>query len=110
MNERRMKETIPLKRRAASLSGEALAKLFAKLGEGWRMEDERYLVRSYKFPDFATGLAYVNKIGLLAEQVNHHPQITLSWGRVEIRLWTERVGGLSEIDFAFAVRADAFAQ
>lgn len=110
MADRRMKETIPLKRRSASLSGDALAKLVAKLGDGWRIEDDHYLVKRYKFPDFATGLAYVNKLGLLAEQVNHHPRITLSWGRVEVRLWTERVGGLSEIDFAFAARADAFAQ
>jgi 4a-hydroxytetrahydrobiopterin dehydratase len=105
-----MKETIPLKRRAASLGGDALAQLVAKLGAGWQVVDHRYLVKSYSFPDFNTALAYVNKVGQLAEQVNHHPQIILSWGRVEIRLWTERVGGLSEIDFAFATRADAFAQ
>jgi 4a-hydroxytetrahydrobiopterin dehydratase len=105
-----MKETVPLKRRAASLGGDALAKLVAKLGPGWRIEDERYLVKNFSFPDFAAGLAYVSKLGLLAEQVNHYPQVTLAWGRVEVRLWTERVGGLSEIDFAFATRADAFAQ
>jgi len=110
MTERRMKETVPLKRRAATLSGNALMKMVAKLGEGWRVEDNRYLVKSYAFPDFRSGLAYVNKLGELAEQVNHHPQVTLTTSRVELRLWTERVGGLTEIDFAFASRADTFAQ
>jgi len=110
MSERRMKETVPLKRRAASLGRDALAQLVAKLGDGWQIVDERYLVKSYSFPDFNTALAYVNKVGQLAEQVNHHPQVNLTTSRVELRLWTERVGGLTEIDFAFASRADTFAQ
>jgi 4a-hydroxytetrahydrobiopterin dehydratase len=45
-------------------------------------------VRSYKFPDFKSALAFVNRVGELAEQQGHHPDILLGWGKVEITTWT----------------------
>ena len=62
--------------------------------------------RRYRLPDFATGLALVNRIGALAEAQDHHPDLLLAWGRVEITLWTHSVGGLSRNDFILAAHID----
>jgi 4a-hydroxytetrahydrobiopterin dehydratase len=74
--------------------------------ETWTVEDGKRLCRSWSFPDFVSGLALVNRIGDLAEEVGHHPNITLTWGRVGIDLWTHDVGGLTECDFVFAARCE----
>ncbi len=57
------------------------------------------LYRSYRFADFAQALAFVNKIGTIAEAQNHHPLIELTWGHVSLELWTHDCGGVSERDF-----------
>ena len=59
------------------------------------MVDEHHLTRTYKFKDFAGPLAFVNKVGAIAEEQDHHPDIDLSWGKVKIELWTHKVDGLS---------------
>jgi 4a-hydroxytetrahydrobiopterin dehydratase len=48
----------------------------------------------------------VNAIGALAEAEDHHPELLLAWGRVELRLWTHTVGGLSRNDFILAAHID----
>lgn len=56
--------------------------------------------------DFATALALVNRIGALAEEVNHHPDLELGWGRVGVRLSSHDVGGVTQRDIALAQRID----
>lgn len=73
---------------------------------GWRLEGGDRLRRSYRFPDFATALAFVNAAGDVAEEQGHHPDLLLSWGRVEATLWTHAAGGLTESDFVLAARLD----
>ncbi|MGC2328909.1 MAG: 4a-hydroxytetrahydrobiopterin dehydratase, partial [Candidatus Sulfotelmatobacter sp.] len=60
----------------------------------------------YKFPDFATALEFVNKVGAVAEEQGHHPDILLAWGKAEITLWTHKVDGLTESDFIMAAKID----
>jgi len=72
----------------------------------WKIIDEHHIVRSYKFPDFKSALAFVNRVGELAEQQGHHPDILLRWGKVEITLWTHAVDGLTESDFILAAKID----
>jgi 4a-hydroxytetrahydrobiopterin dehydratase len=72
---------------------------------GWSVRDER-LVKEYRFPDFAQGLAFVNQVGAIAEQMNHHPDVTLAWGRVVLSIWTHDAGGLTKKDFELASRCD----
>ena len=66
----------------------------------------RRLVKEYRFPDFCQALAFVNRVGELAEQEGHHPDIELGWGRVKLTIWTHSIGGLSENDFILAAKAD----
>ncbi len=68
--------------------------------------DGKKLARVYTFPDFQTGLHFVNRVGTIAEEQGHHPDVHLSWGRVEIETWTHDAGGLTEQDFLLASKID----
>lgn len=70
-------------------------------------ETNNELQRSFSFPDFKAALAFVNKVGELAEQANHHPAIELSWGKVVVHLSTHSAGGVTEKDRQLAEEIDA---
>lgn len=91
------------------LKGEALAVLAEELDGDWLVVDEHHLEKTYRFPDFTAALAFTNRIGALAEAVDHHPEICLTWGRATVVIWTHSIGGLSEADFVFAARANGLA-
>ena len=91
----------------APLQGEALKKLTAELGGDWKVAEGKRLEKDYKFKDFRQALAFANKVGELAESVNHHPDITISWGQAKVVVWTHKIGGLAEADFVFAAKTDA---
>jgi 4a-hydroxytetrahydrobiopterin dehydratase len=82
-------------------------RLLAELGAGWTVEDGHHLRKEYKFPDFLTALAFVNRVGAVAESEGHHPDVELTWGRVAIKIWTHAIDGLTESDFILAAKADA---
>lgn len=84
------------------LSGEELSRRAASL-PGWSVENER-LRRSFSFPDFQTALDFVNRAGAIAEEMNHHPNIELGWGRAAFEIWTHDAGGITENDFQLAQR------
>ncbi len=73
---------------------------------GWSVVNEHHLTKAYKFPDFRQALAFVNRVGEIAEQQGHHPDIFLAWGKVEITLWTHAIDGLTESDFIMAAKID----
>ncbi len=74
---------------------------------GWRIaEDGKWLVKSYKFKNFVQALGFVNKLGEVAEAENHHPDIKLGWGYVEIHLQTHAAGGLHANDFILAAKIE----
>jgi 4a-hydroxytetrahydrobiopterin dehydratase len=75
-------------------------------GAGTRGGGGSRLEKEYRFPDFRQALAFVNRVGEVAEQEGHHPDLELGWGRVKITLWTHSIGGLSENDFIVAAKAD----
>jgi 4a-hydroxytetrahydrobiopterin dehydratase len=91
-----------------ALAGAALAALVAELGPTWSIEGNR-LRRTWKLPDFASALALGVKLGMLAEKVDHHPDLMISWGKLSVELWTHTVNGLSEADFIWAARAERIA-
>jgi 4a-hydroxytetrahydrobiopterin dehydratase len=68
----------------------------------WQIVDNHHLARDYAFPDFKSALAFVNQIGEAAEEANHHPDILLGWGKVQLTLWTHTANGLTERDFSLA--------
>jgi len=72
---------------------------------GWALSDDGTSIsRRYDFPNFKEALAFTNKVGELAEEEGHHPDIELSWGKVGITLMTHSVKGLSENDFIVAAK------
>lgn len=88
------------------LGPEAWQPLLAQLADGWQVVDGHHLAREYRFPDFAGALAFTNRVGELAEQVGHHPDLHLAWGRVRVEIWTHKIDGLHEADFVFAAKCE----
>lgn len=65
-------------------------------------EENNSIYKEFKFSDFKSALEFVNKIGELAEEQNHHPDIELGWGRVKVTLSTHSEGGVTEKDKTLA--------
>lgn len=76
--------------------------------EGWS-EVDGALQRDFAFADFASALAFVNRVGELAEAENHHPDVSFGWGRVTLRWWTHSAGGITDRDRDLAARSAALA-
>jgi 4a-hydroxytetrahydrobiopterin dehydratase len=74
---------------------------------GWEVIANHHLIKTYKFPDFAQALAFVNRVGAIAESRNHHPDIELSWGKVVVKTYTHTTNGLSAKDYALAAEIDS---
>ena len=106
MSDLANEKCIPCRGGVPPLAGESLRELEAQLAPGWRVIDEHHLEREVTFPDFATALAFVNRVGELAEEEGHHPDLVLSWGRVGITLFTHKAGGLTRSDFVLAAKID----
>lgn len=100
------KHCVPCRGGVPPLSGEPLRALQEELGGGWEVVDDHHLHKVFSFPDFVTALEFTNKVGELAEAEGHHPDILLSWGRVEIEIFTHKIDGLTESDFILAARID----
>jgi 4a-hydroxytetrahydrobiopterin dehydratase len=64
------------------------------------------LERSFSCRDFSTALAFANKVGALADAMNHHPAILTEWGKCRITWWTHSHGGLLRNDFIMAAKTD----
>jgi 4a-hydroxytetrahydrobiopterin dehydratase len=97
---------VPCRGGVPPLAGEELAVLARELGNGWRVLDGHHLEKDYAFPDFAEALAFTNRVGALAEEQGHHPDIYLAWGKVRITIWTHKIDGLSRGDFVLAAKID----
>jgi 4a-hydroxytetrahydrobiopterin dehydratase len=69
---------------------------------GWRIVENHHLEKEFTFPDFAEALAFVNRVGEVAEELDHHPDIYLAWGKVRVQTWTHTVNGLTGKDFDLA--------
>jgi 4a-hydroxytetrahydrobiopterin dehydratase len=99
------KECVPCKGGVPPLKGEELERLKEQVDE-WDVVEEHHITRTYKFPNFVKALAFVNKVGDIAEAQGHHPDIFLTWGKVRITMCTHKIDGLTESDFIFASKID----
>ena len=99
------KKCVPCRGGVPPLKGEEIAKLHSAVLQ-WTITHDHHLHRAFKFPDFAQALAFVDKVGALAEEQGHHPDILLAWGKAEITLWTHKIDGLTESDFIMAAKID----
>lgn len=101
------KRCVPCEGGVEPLQGEVIRQMAGQLQADWQVIGEHHLEREYKFKDFRQALEFVNQVGELAEQENHHPDILLSYGKVVIQLWTHKIHGLHENDFILAAKIDA---
>lgn len=97
----------PCRKGGEPLKGDALEERIDRLGEGWMVIDGKRLQKEYRFDDFRQALDFVNRVGELAEEEDHHPNIELTWGKATITLWTHKIGGLHENDFIMATKIDS---
>jgi 4a-hydroxytetrahydrobiopterin dehydratase len=78
--------------------------------DGWTVdEDGKALLRTFKFKDFTEAFAFLTRVALHAEKVDHHPEFTSVWNRIDFRLTSHDAGGLTDRDFALADAIGALA-
>jgi Pterin-4a-carbinolamine dehydratase len=88
------------------VSGEERRSLQRELSEGWSVIGDHHLEKKVRFPDFNAALAFTNRVGVVAEEQGHHPEILVAWGHVTIRVWTHAIDGLTRSDFVLAAKID----
>ena len=106
MSDLAKKTCIPCKGGVPPLKGEKLDDLLGKLKNHWKIIKEHHLEKNYSFKNFKEALDFTIKVGELAENQGHHPDIYLAWGKVRLTIWTHKIDGLTESDFIFAAKAD----
>jgi 4a-hydroxytetrahydrobiopterin dehydratase len=74
---------------------------------GWERDQAGAIAKRFVFPDFASALAFVVRLGCHAEKRDHHPDLELGWGRVRVAWSTHDAGGVTELDLAAAEATDA---
>jgi len=99
------KTCIPCRGGVPPLTANEIRPLQTQLKD-WAVINNHHIERDFKFPDFKTALDFVNRIGSIAEEQGHHPDIYLGWGRVQVKVWTHKIDGLTESDFILAAKID----
>jgi len=105
MAELAEKQCVPCRGGVPPLKGAELEALRNQV-PGWEAVNEHHLKKGFAFPDFQRALDFVNRVGAVAEEQGHHPDIFLAWGKVEITIWTHKIDGLTESDFILAAKID----
>jgi 4a-hydroxytetrahydrobiopterin dehydratase len=106
MSDLAAKECVPCKGGVPPLQGEELQRLAEQLPEGWSVVEEHHLEKEFRFKNFREALDFTNRVGELAEEQQHHPDIHLAFGKAKVMIWTHKIDGLTESDFVFAAKAD----
>lgn len=96
---------IPCQGGVPPLTPDEFAPLLAEI-PGWEVIDDRKIAHSFEFDDWAQAQAFVVAAGEIAETAGHHPDLTLSWGRVRAEIYTHKIKGLAEADFILAAKLD----
>jgi 4a-hydroxytetrahydrobiopterin dehydratase len=106
MSELARKQCVPCMGGVPPLAGKKIESLLEELGNGWVVVENHHLEKEYTFEDFRRALEFTNRVGELAEEQGHHPDLHLAWGRVKIVIWTHKIDGLTESDFILAAKCD----
>jgi len=96
---------VPCRGGVPPMTPEAVAAIRGEI-PAWSVVENHHLRRELSYPDFAAALAATNRVGALAEEQGHHPDLHLSWGRLVIEIWTHKIDGLTESDFILAAKID----
>lgn len=106
MSELAERQCVPCRGGVPPIKGEEMQELLRQLNNGWQVVGEHHLEKEYRFRNFREALDFTVRVGELAEEQGHHPDILLAWGRVRLAVWTHKIDGLTESDFVFAAKAD----
>jgi 4a-hydroxytetrahydrobiopterin dehydratase len=106
MSELAAKTCVPCRGDTPPLKGDGLLLLGAQVPD-WEVIEEHHLKRRFRFKNFREALLFVNRVGELAEEQGHHPDVTFGWGYADVTVWTHKIDGLTESDFVFAAKVDA---
>lgn len=106
MSDLAMLQCVPCKGGTPPLRGAELDDLLARLGNDWRVVEEHHLEKEFPFKNFREALDFTIRVGELAEEQGHHPDIHVAWGKVRLTVWTHKIDGLTESDFVFAAKSD----
>ena len=83
---------------------------YLKKIDGWDVKSNQdksfYLIKEFTFKNFMESQSFVNKIGDIAEEENHHPDISFGWGYCKVKIFTHAIKGLAESDFILAAKID----
>ena len=105
MSELAKKVCVPCEGGVPPLTADEISRFQPQVAN-WKVVDAHHLEREFEFPDFLQALAATNRIGQLAEQQAHHPDLYLAWGKVGVKIWTHKIDGLTESDFILAAKID----
>ena len=100
------KTCIPCRGGVPPLTAGEIAPLMEQLGDTWRVVDGHHLEKVFENESFAASLDFVNRVGALAEQEGHHPDLHLSFRKVTVTIFTHKIDGLTESDFILAAKID----
>jgi len=76
------------------------------VNKGWITKDNKKVVRAFNFVNFKHTMEFANRVAEIADEEGHHPVMHVSYGTVEIEIWTHAIDGLSENDFILAAKID----
>jgi 4a-hydroxytetrahydrobiopterin dehydratase len=99
------KHCVPCRGGVPALKGTDLTPYAEQLPD-WKIVEEHHLAKTFQFPDFKIALDFVNRVGAVAEQEGHHPDLCLAWGKVDVQIYTHKIRGLTESDFVMAAKID----
>ena len=109
MNDLLQKKCVPCEGGVSSLNLKEIHK-YQKKVDGWNVKKNKneiyFLEKSFKFKNFLNSQDFVNEVGEISENENHHPDILFGWGYAIIRITTHAIEGLSENDFILAAKID----
>lgn len=100
-----LKECLGCSEQIDALTTKQITKLQSQLNSAWKVK-KGYLYRQYSLKNFKQALELTNKVADIAEQENHHPDIVLSWAKLEIKIITHKLKALTENDFILAAKID----
>jgi uncharacterized protein len=107
MNTLLHKKCVPCEGGMLPLSQQEAQELLSQISADWKIVDGKELYRQFSFDSFSSSMEFVNKIAALAEEEDHHPDITINYKKVTIQLTTHAIGGLSENDFIMAAKTES---
>ena len=104
------RKCVPCTSGATPMEREKAVKLLEETPDWELTDDGKKIRRKFRFGDFAAAMQFAGRVGELAEQEDHHPDIAFGWGYCTVTFWTHKIGGLHENDFIMAAKvSEAFA-